>query len=45
MATEKRENTLRVKPAEKPAIEEKPIIEEIPIKEEKKSEGKKQNKH
>ena len=44
MATGKRENTLREKPAEKPAIEEKPIIEEIPIKEEKKSEGKKQKK-
>ena len=35
MATGKRENTLREKPAEKPAIEEKPVIEEIPIKEEK----------
>ena len=44
MATGKRENTLREKPAEKPAIEEKPVIEEIPIKEEKKSEGKKQKK-
>ena len=44
MATGKRENTLREKPAEKPAIEEKSVIEEIPIKEEKKSEGKKQKK-
>ena len=33
MATGKRENTLREKPAEKPAIEEKPVIEETPIKE------------
>ncbi|MCQ2304181.1 MAG: DNA translocase FtsK [Bacteroidales bacterium] len=44
MATGKRENTLREKPAEKPAIEEKPVIEEIPFKEEKKSDGKKQKK-
>lgn len=44
MATGKRENTLREKPAEKPAIEEKPVIEETPIKEEKKSEDKKSKK-
>ncbi len=44
MATGKRENTLREKPAEKPAIEEKPVIEEVPIKEEKKSEDKKSKK-